>query len=188
MLPVQAVTLVVPQEAGVKLIGPGLGEPESVTAQGGQLFYLYKLQNIPAGKTIDFTFDGKPVIPKNQTAAASTTSNPNQLPLFMGLGVLGAVLIGGGAFWWVRSSRREETGEDVIDVEEDPGLEAEFESLLTEIAQLDQRFEQGGMDETAYHEKRGELMVQAKAVKSEIAEAAPEAAVIAGDGVESVAP
>ena len=190
VLPVQAVTLVVPKESGVKLKGPGLGEPEPVTAQDGQLFYLYKLQNISAGKTLDFTFDGKPVIPKSQTATPSTTNDSKQLPLFIGLGILGAALIGGGAFWWVRSSRREESEEDEVDTEEYSGLEAEFESLLAEIAQLDQCFERGELEEATYREKRGELMVQAKAVRSELAESesVPEATVMAGDGAETVEP
>jgi hypothetical protein len=103
---------------------------------------------------------------------------------------LGIALIGGGAFWWVRSSRRAQTIDEEFGTGEDASLDAEFESLLAEIAQLDQRFEQGELDEAAYREKRSELMAQAKAVRSAIAdeEATPEVAAITGGGVETVEP
>lgn len=157
------------------LKGAGLGEPEPVTDQDGQLFYLYKLENISVGKTLDLTFEGKPVIPQSQNTLASTEASssnaPNQLSLFAGLGILGVVLIGGGAYWWVRSSRAVESSneedQDGADGEVFAVADQEFEQLLTEIAELDQRFEQGEVNEAIYHEQRALLMAQAKAAQSE---------------------
>jgi hypothetical protein len=172
-LAVQRVSFVLPADSGVSLKGEGLGAAEPTAAQDGQLYNLYKLENIPAGQTLDLTFEGKPNIPDSQVdETTSTKTIPFQLPLFLGLGVVGVALIGGGAFWWVRSSRIEVEGgkEDVDGEETGQSVKPEVDRLLIEIAQLDQSFEQGELDEEAYRDKRAMLLTQAKAAHREMTE------------------
>jgi hypothetical protein len=176
-LAVQRVSFVVPKDSGVTLKGNGLGEVEPVTAQDGQIYDVYKLENIPAGQTRDFSFEGKPNIPKSQVVESTgTTTLPYQLPLFLGLGLVGVALIGGGAFWWVRSSRNEvEDEEEDIDGEETgQTVQEEFDRLLTEIAQVDQEFEQGEIEEETYQNKRALLLSQAKDIQKEMLESSEE--------------
>lgn len=171
-LPVKRVNFVIAKDSGVTLKAEGLGEPETITAQGGQTLFLYKLENVPAGQTRDLTFEGEPVIPKSQAAAAASQANllNQKTPLFLGLGVFGVALLGGGAFWWVRSSKRSKGNE--VDEE---GLEGElgeneqpvFDSLLIQIAKLDKAFDQGEVDKDTYNAQRNELKTQAKALLAE---------------------
>lgn len=168
VLPVQALNFVLPKESGMTLKSAGLGKPEPVTAQDGQLYYLYKLVNIPAGQTLNVTLEGKPVISVSQaTEAAIPTKTPSNALLFVGLGIFGIVLIGGGAFWWVRNSKRSEgddlEGED-LEVMKDEEDQSGFDALLTQIAQLDSAFEQGEVDENTYKAQRAFLKNRAKAV------------------------
>lgn len=172
-LAVQQVSFVLPADSGVSLKGDGLGAAEPTAAQDGQLYNLYKLENIPAGQTFELTVEGEPNIPDSQVdETTSTKTIPFQLPLFLGLGVVGVALIGGGAFWWVRSSRNEvEDGEEDVDAgETGQTVQEEFESLLTEISQLDQYYEQGEIDKETYQDKRASLLTRAKAAHREMTE------------------
>jgi hypothetical protein len=173
VLPVQRVSFVIPKESEVTLKGAGLGEPEQVTSQEGKQYDLYSLDNLPAGQTLDLSFEGQPNFPKGTVVdSAKTTGFPNQFPVFIGLGIFGLALIGCGAYWWVRSSK--EAGTDVIedgDLETDAGEDGRpvddqpaFDALLLEIAQLDKSFEQGEIDDEVYQTQRSELKSQAKAI------------------------
>jgi hypothetical protein len=167
-LPVQKVSFVLAQSSGVTLKGPGMGAPEVVTSQDGQSFNLYKLDNLPVGQTLDITFEGTPNLPASQVAESTSTTNlPFQLPIFLGLGLAGVVLIGGGVFWWVRSSK---TAKMEDEKESSETVQEEFEAQLAEIAQLDQNFEQGKVDETMYRNQRGLLMARAKEMQNHLAE------------------
>jgi hypothetical protein len=161
VLPVTRLNFVLPDDLGVTLKGEGLSGPEQVTAKNGSTYSLYMLEDIPAGKDIILTFEGDPVIPQGQVSTtASAASTPKQLPLLIGIGVLGVSLIGGAAFWWVRSARSEETNGEEAEVDE-------FESLLASIAQLDQRYEHGEVEEILYHQQREILMAKAREYKPE---------------------
>lgn len=172
VLPVLGLNFMLPKDSGVTLKGTGLGAPQPVTAQNGQIFYLYKLENIPAGQILDLTLEGKPVIHVSQTAeAASPTKTSSNRVLLLGLGVFGAVLIGGGAFWWVRSSKKS-VGDDNeskgLNGEIDEGDQPEFEALLEQIGQLDRVFEQGEVDADTYNAQRSLLKNRAKAMLVEL--------------------
>ncbi|MHB0965686.1 MAG: hypothetical protein ACYC36_04450 [Bellilinea sp.] len=173
-LPVQSVDFVLPHTSGMTLSAEGLGEPEKVEGQDGQIYDLYPLEAIPAGTSLVLTFTGEPNIPTNGTVIPVETSpTPSKLPITVGLGILGVALAAGGVYGWVRSTKRSADG---VDGEEEAGEAAEeedapgFDALLAQIARLDEQYEQGGLDEKEYHSRRESLMAQAKTALAENSE------------------
>ena len=170
-LPVQSVNFVLPHTSGMTISAEGLGEPEKVEGQDGQIYDLYPLEAIPAGTSLVLTFTGEPNIPTNGTVVpAEATSSPDKLPITIGLGILGVALATGGVYGWVRSTK---SSVDGLDEEEEVGESSEeedspgFDALLAQIARLDEQYEQGGLDEKEYRSRRESLMAQAKTALTE---------------------
>ena len=170
-LPVQSVNFVLPHTSGMTISAEGLGEPEKVEGQDGQIYDLYPLENIPAGTSLVLTFTGEPNIPTNGTVVQTeASSGPDKLPITIGLGILGVALAAGGVYGWVRSTKRSVDG---VDEEEEVGESSEeedapgFDALLAQIARLDEQYEQGGLDEKEYRSRRESLMAQAKTALTE---------------------
>jgi hypothetical protein len=91
---------------------------------------------------------------------SQSRSSNSTLPLALGGGLLGLAMIGVGVWWWRRP-------EDVAG--EDNEMDAKtgattFDDLITQIAQLDETFDRGELDEGIYHRERRRLREQAKSM------------------------
>lgn len=170
-LPVQSVSFVLPHTSGMTISAEGLGGPEKVEGQDGQIYDLYPLEAIPAGTSLVLTFAGEPNIPTNGSVVQTEASaSRDKLPITIGLGILGIALAAGGVYGWVRSTKRLADG---VDEEEEAGESPEeenspdFDALLAQIARLDEQYEQGGLDEKEYRSRRETQMTQAKTALTE---------------------
>ncbi|MBS1249532.1 MAG: hypothetical protein MAG431_01112 [Chloroflexi bacterium] len=104
------------------------------------LIRVYASQQMKAGSTLAFT-----------------VTNPNAGPeisrtLLIGLAVLGVVLLAGGAWLYFRSRGNEEPDKVATPHDRD--------ELLDTIIALDDLYENGEIDSTVYHQRRGELKAQ----------------------------
>lgn len=142
-----AVNLVVP-EVGVSLgEGDGWISGGTQTMEGGTVT-SYAQMNIPAGRELVVTLEGRP------RAGNSTTANlvsDNALELVIGLGA--AVLVIGIAAVAIRRWRLE-PGEEYLDRDQ----------LLQEMADLDDAFDAGEIEEAEYQSQRQELKAELMAM------------------------
>jgi mono/diheme cytochrome c family protein len=133
---VTAAVVLLPSE-GVTAKGTAL-QDLGVQQMGGQAVHNYAAGAIPAGAALELDLSGRP-------SAAASAAEPNRWTnVIVGLGVLGGLLIIAG-LWWFRPSAAKGRSE------------AETDRLLGEIAELDDAFAAGKMDEPAYRARREEL-------------------------------
>lgn len=148
---VAEINLVVPDDAGLLVRGMGLTGPESMTLQDGLAYKVYAYSNLPAGQSLNVVLSGNPLRPEN------AGNNRNNLLAF-GAGFLGLAVIGAGAWWWRRSDGPEEDAPS--------SNELTLDDLITEIALLDETYEQRGLNEAEYQEQRRDLLLKAKSLSS----------------------
>ena len=152
-LDIKAMNFLLPQDAGVTLKGDGLAGPEPLTPDNGKTYAVYSYRDVHSGQTVSVTFSGKP------TLSANNQSNNLNLPIAVGGGLLGVVMIGAALWWW----RRPDDYEEEEEVEEDQS-ESAFDELITQIAQLDEAHARGELDEEQYQQKRTRLRDDAKSM------------------------
>lgn len=157
------VSVILP-DVGVTLSGAGW--PAGTTQQMGSLAFLsYSRQDVPAGATLDLQLTGKPT-------AATTTTVPgagNQVvELVVGAVALGAVV--GAAVVLVRRRQFADVDEEFVPTEE---MEAEDvlggngrtpDTLIQQIANLDDAFAAGEVDEPTYRQQRQQLKDELKSL------------------------
>ncbi len=156
-VPVEAVTVLV-AEGGPGVSGPAVQDAGTREA-AGERFHQYNLGSLRAGETLRLRLEGPPLWARIL---------PRSFDVGWVVGAAALVLALGALAWWYRpwivgdpSSQARET---------DGGLERRRRSLLQAIAELDDNFERGGVDETAYRHRRREL----KAELIELIEAADD--------------
>jgi hypothetical protein len=141
--PVQAAVLLTQSDAP-ELQGQGvedLGERD----MGGILLHSYAMTGLEAGENLTLTLRGAhPLKPPG-----FSTSN-----LAVGLGVFGMVLIVVGIIWWGWQRKANELVTGLAQVEDPGSSRAE---LLQGIAALDDAFEAGKIEESAYTKRRAAL-------------------------------
>lgn len=140
--PVSVANVLVP-EVGVRVRGPAL-QDQGVQHIQGAPYHSYLAANLSPGDTLSFRLSGRPATAA--AAAGGLATDPTSLAI--GAGVLGLTIAGVGYWWLLRSRGRS------------PALPADRESLLQAIADLDDAFEAGEMDERAYRRKRARLKAQ----------------------------
>lgn len=141
---------VLPSTSNVSLTGPGLSAPEAMTLKDNQSYTVYSNNaGMKAGETLEVTPKGNPALPESQ-------SNKTNNVLAGGAAFLGFAVIGAGIWWWRRSNESEEE-EGILESEEPT-----FDELITQIAQLDESYEQRGLSEKEYLTHRKALMQKAK--------------------------
>lgn len=140
------------QDAGVSLKGDGLAGPEPMTAGNGKSYAVYSYSNIQARQTVSVTFYGKPALGVNNQSA-----NLN-LPIAIGGGLLGMVMIAVALWWW---RRPDDNAEEEV---EEGQSESTFDDLIAEIARLDETHERGEVDEDWYQQERTRLRDEAKSI------------------------
>lgn len=147
-LPVGAFTVYVPGEQ-VQLVGPGL-TLNGTADLGGRTFRRYEIQNVTPGNPVRFRLSGLP---------APFFGNPRDL----GLAVTGAAAIALVAFVLFGVRRRQlaaraassQVAEAAATVET-ASITAERQALVRTVAELDERFAAGALDEAAYRAQRDE--------------------------------
>ncbi len=144
-LPVEAVVLLAENDAPV-ISGVGvedLGELD----MGGMILRNYAMDSLEAGEQVALTLRGA------HPLAQSNVSSSN---LIIGLGVLGAVLVGTGVFLrnWRRRAETQGVGSNISDPGPSRG------DLLIAIAALDDAYEAGELDQQSYEQRRAGLKAQ----------------------------
>ena len=98
------------------------------------------------------------VPPEAAPAAAEVPARDSRLPIFI-LGVaLSLAMIGSGVIWWRRDGRPQTV---TLPAARDSGGSEELDAVLASIAELDNAYEAGSIDEAEYQERHARLREQA---------------------------
>jgi hypothetical protein len=161
-LPVGAFTVYLPGDQ-VQLIGPGL-TVNGTAELGGRTFRRFEIQNVTPGTDVRFRLSGLP---------APFFGNPRDL----GLAVTGAAAVALVAFVLLAMRRRKRgavtdagTRETAVDGAQNAVL-VERQALVRSVAELDERFAAGSLDEDAYREQRDEQKARLVALSRSPADA-----------------
>jgi hypothetical protein len=99
---VEAVTLLVPAGSGPKIEAEGAVYEGARTVGRGEVFDVYRMGPLVAGKALRISLSGEPVAAMGGTGAeVSEPTGPRQNVL-LGVAALGAALIVVGLWWWRR--------------------------------------------------------------------------------------
>ena len=146
---VESFSIVVPQGVTVDTDdGWEEGEAQNLAGQGS--FVTYRYAAATPGDTVTIRLSGKPdaVVTTGGSAAAVVRNENNELFI----GVVALAVVAGGAFYLYRS-RQNATEPDETDIE--PALDKE--SLLQAVADLDEQYEAGELNEGDYQAERQRL-------------------------------
>lgn len=146
-LPIQAVVILVPEES-VKIKGDTIQDAGTRDIQGLQ-YHMYNAPAMQPGSELRLSITGRPV---GSSTALTATSNTN---LLIGAGVLGAVLVATGLWFYWRN--RPEVDEEEEDLSEVGDVEESSEALMDAILALDDLYQEGKLPEDAYLQRRDEL-------------------------------
>lgn len=146
-VPVDAVTVLV-VEGGPAVTGTGVqnvGEREA----GGERFEQYSLGSLPAGDALRLELEGPPWWQKLL---------PRSLDAGWAVGAAALVIALAAVTWWYRPwiASREATPEEA----EGQRTGRRRRSLLEAIAELDDTFERGEVEEAVYRQRRNELKAE----------------------------
>lgn len=145
---VARMNLLLPADANISLSGHGISGPETTTLKDNKTYMVYTYSDLQAGQTLTATLKG------TATAPATSEAKTKNL-LAAGAAFLGLSMLGGGIWWWRRPAEEEE-------LEDTSSGEATFDELISEIATLDETYEQLGLSAEEYQNQRRELMQKAK--------------------------
>jgi hypothetical protein len=148
--PVAAINVLVP-EVGVTANSAALTDEGVNSLQSGSAFHTYTLANLPANTTLAFNLSGQPTLATTSTTPANSApaSAINWRNIL--IGVLSLALVGSiGAYWWVGRNEAQEP------------LPDQQSQLLSALAQLDDNFAAGKIDEAKYRAKREKLKAELK--------------------------
>lgn len=140
---VKAVIVLLPSE-DVTATGTGL-QDLGVQQMGGQAVHNYAAGAIPAGSALELEISGRPASATTGGASSGWTNAA------IGLGVLGSLLILAGLWWFHPSASASRRGTPR------QSRENETDRILDAIAELDDAFAAGEMDEAAYRARRERL-------------------------------
>ena len=162
-------TIILP-DAGVEVTNNPWVAQEPQTFGQGQTFLNYVGPGVPAGETITIELEGRPSVVTN-TSGAAVGNRDQTTELLIGGGALLLAAVGGIFLWraWQkRAAGDEDEWEDEWEGEEAAVVEGstDADALLRAIADLDDRFEAGEVEEVAYQAQRAELKQQLAAVWS----------------------
>ena len=146
---VAQINFLIPDQSGISLQGSGLMGPESMTLENNTSYKVYSYAGLNAGQSVSISIRGNP----NAQPAQSTRTNSW---LAIGAAFFGFAIIGAGIWWW-RKPEITPTADD----ETEP-VDETLDSLLVQIAKLDEEYEQGQLNTEAHQQLRRELMNKAK--------------------------
>lgn len=140
------VNLVLP-DAGVDLVNMADWQVAGQTDMGGTSVSTFGQNNLPAGSEVTLVLEGTPRT-TGSSGASLVGGNANELLI----GVGAAVVVIGLAAVTIRRWQA------------NPGQEADQEELLQLLADLDDEFEAGEIDEQEYHRERAALKAELAAI------------------------
>jgi hypothetical protein len=155
LYPVAAADVLVP-ENGVKLTSSVL-QDKGLRNMGSTPYRIHGITDMKAGQTLSFQLSGTPS--RNATSAetgalapapASVQAGPDPRMIGVGVGVLGLVVVVIGVWFYRRQAQA-------------PGTPSEGRSrdeLIQAIADLDDAFEAGNVEEPVYQRRRAKLKAQ----------------------------
>jgi mono/diheme cytochrome c family protein len=149
-VPVDAVTVLV-VEGGPTVSGDGVTD-QGVREAAGEQLHQYDIGPMAAGRTLDLTLTGPPFWAK-------------LIPGSVGggwiVGAVGLILAVGAIVWWYRPwiAAGDEASVQTDEQVDEPAMDRR-QSLLRAMAELDDAYERGEVDESAYHHRRQELKAE----------------------------
>jgi len=146
-LNIVSMNFLVEEESNVTLQGEGLAGPEHMTLDDGNSYLVYSFAHLRSGESLDITFTGN-----GETNKAAGASVP---PVAIGVAVFGLALMGIGILWWRKPDNLQNT-------DDGQSSDTPLDDLILEIAQLDEKHEQGQLDAQEHQKLRGELMERAR--------------------------
>jgi mono/diheme cytochrome c family protein len=150
-----ATTTIILPDAGVSVTNtPWVEQPPQTFGQG-QTFLNYSGPGVPQGETITITLEGRPSI-VTDTSGAAVVNRDQTTELLIGGGALLLAAVG-GVFLWRYWQGRGSSEDWEVEAEAVAAHSANADDLLRAIADLDNTFEAGGMDEATYRAQRDEL-------------------------------
>jgi hypothetical protein len=150
VLPVSLVHIYVPD--GMEVKGENLTEEDAQDIQG-TAYRAYKAASFQAGEGLTFEVSGTPKGTGTGTTAAASRNNL----ILIGAGILGVLLIGTGAWMYVRDRKRTD---DELEEEDEEEVQPEFtasEEILDAIIALDDLHRAKKISDEAYQTRRAEL-------------------------------
>lgn len=143
--------------SGVKLEGEGLFDLGPQDIGNGTIYQAYQFGPLPAGSSLSVKVSGLP------TGVGTETSDGTRQALIIGAGLLGMLLIGAGAWLFIRDRRPNEVS-DEEDVDDSEFQDAN--SVLDAIIALDDLHRAGKIPDEAHQKRRAELKEQFKKLES----------------------
>lgn len=136
--PVSTLNVLV-SDLNVQLTGLGFQDQGAQEIQGAQ-FQSFVRSGLAAGENLAFAISGS----ASTAAATVVTPESNTVNIALGASALAVVLLGGGWWWYQRSQTRR-------------GPSASREDYLQAIAELDDDYAAGQVDQRSYERERKEL-------------------------------
>ncbi len=154
--PIDSAIVMVPQ--GIKVKSDLLSDSGEREAQG-MIYNVYSSQPLPVGSTLTMNVSGK------LSASTAGSSEDTQQNLLFGAIAFGVVLIGAGAWLFMRNRNEDDEYDDDDDEEDDDDDEADYqdaESIMDAIIALDDAYRDGQINKDVYEKRRAELKTQLK--------------------------
>ena len=144
------INFILPDQPGISLQGEGLVPAEPTILQDGTSYQVYSYSDLKAGETLSVTLTG--------TTPIRQSTNSSKKLIAAGVAFLGFAAIGVGIWWWRRPEDTELEAEEVSA----QSKEATLDTLIAEIAGLDEAHEKGELNSADHQAQRQELMRRAK--------------------------
>lgn len=160
-------TIILP-DVGVEVTNtPWVAQPPQSFGQS-ETFLNYIGPGVPPGETITMVLEGRPSIVTGAGGAA-VTNRDQTTELLIGGGALLLAAVGGILLWRYWQTREQDDDDDDEEAWEEaaPAVavnESDADDLLRAIAELDDAYEAGGVDEADYQTRRADLKQQLAAV------------------------
>ena len=157
--PINSAIVMVPQ--GIKIKSDLLTDSGEREAQG-LTYNVYASQPLPVGATLEMNVSGK------LSATASGSEEDTRKNLIFGAIAFGLVLIGAGAWMYLRKRDEDDEEDDDDDYDDDDDEDDDqveyddAEKIMDAIIALDDAYRDGSLNEEAYKKRRAELKAQLK--------------------------
>ncbi|OQY28792.1 MAG: hypothetical protein B6243_11745 [Anaerolineaceae bacterium 4572_5.2] len=154
--PIDSAIVMSPQ--GLKIESDLLQDSGEREAQG-LIYNTYSSQPLPIGATFEMEVSGK--VSTNAMSATGEETNSQQNMIYGAL-ALGLVLIGAGAWFYMRDRNEDDDYEDDDEYDDDEIEFDDADKLMDSIIALDDAYRSGDISEEVYKKRRAALKKQLK--------------------------